>query len=102
MHGFQSFSLMLRNSATEPSLQNCTPSLHFSAAQLISHCADFAADGFGGGDEIGHNLVFSSCRESGDHGPFNSWDRQPYLTTVRTGQPDMIMQVNKRHATVED
>eukprot|EP01047_Picozoa_sp_COSAG01_P020345 COSAG01_NODE_1156_length_11478_cov_3.862642_9_plen_103_part_00 len=29
-----------------------------------------ANDGFGGGDEIGHNLVFSSCRESGDHGPF--------------------------------
>lgn len=35
-----------------------------------------ANDGFGGGDEIAHNLVFSSCRESGDHGPFNSWDRQ--------------------------
>jgi hypothetical protein len=40
-----------------------------------------ANDGFGGGDDIGHNLVFSSCRESGDHGPFNSWDRQPFLTT---------------------
>ena len=25
-----------------------------------------ANDGFGGGDEIAHNLVFSSCRESGD------------------------------------
>ena len=35
-----------------------------------------ANDGFGGGDEISHNLVFSTCRESGDHGPFNSWDRQ--------------------------
>ena len=34
-----------------------------------------ANDGFGGGDEIAHNLVFSTCRESGDHGPFNSWDR---------------------------
>jgi hypothetical protein len=30
-----------------------------------------ANDGFGGGDEIAHNLVFSTCRESGDHGPFN-------------------------------
>ena len=29
-----------------------------------------ANDGFGGGDKISHNLVFSSCRESGDHGPF--------------------------------
>jgi hypothetical protein len=27
-----------------------------------------ANDGFGGGDEIAHNLVFSTCRESGDHG----------------------------------
>jgi hypothetical protein len=29
-------------------------------------------------------------RESGDHGPFNSWDRQVYVTDVRTGQPDVI------------
>jgi len=42
-----------------------------------------------GGDEIAYNLVFSTCRESGDHGPFNSWDRQPFLTTVRTGEPSM-------------
>ncbi len=35
-----------------------------------------ANDGFGGGDVISRNLVFSTCRESGDHGPFNSWDRQ--------------------------
>eukprot|EP00435_Cladocopium_sp_Y103_P019596 s583_g4.t1 len=54
-------------------------------------------DGFGGGDEIGYNLVFSTCRESGDHGPFNSWDRQPFLTTVRTGEPSMIMQVRAIH-----
>jgi len=54
-------------------------------------------DGFGGGDEISHNLVFSTCRESGDHGPFNSWDRQPYLTTVRTGKPSMIMAWREIH-----
>ena len=47
-------------------------------------------DGFGGGDEIAGNLVFSTCRESGDHGPVNSWDRQPYLTTVDTGEPSLI------------
>ena len=35
-----------------------------------------ANDGFGGGDDISNNLVFSTCRESGDHGPFNSWDRR--------------------------
>jgi len=56
-----------------------------------------ANDGFGGGDEIGHNLVFSTCRESGDHGPFNSWDRQPFQTTIRTGKPDMIMQWREIH-----
>mmetsp|Transcript_5666 Transcript_5666/g.13013 ORF Transcript_5666/g.13013 Transcript_5666/m.13013 type:complete len:787 (+) Transcript_5666:23-2383(+) len=54
-------------------------------------------DGFGGGDEIARNLVFSTCRESGDHGPFNSWDRQPFLTTVRTGEPSMIMQWREIH-----
>jgi len=54
-------------------------------------------DGFGGGDDLSHNLVFSTCRESGDHGPFNSWDRQPYLTTVATGEPSMFMQWRDLH-----
>jgi hypothetical protein len=36
-------------------------------------------DGFGGGAVVESNLVFNSCRESSDHGPFNSWDRDPYL-----------------------
>jgi hypothetical protein len=36
-------------------------------------------DGFGGGSMIRSNLLFNTCRESGDHGPFNSWDRNPYL-----------------------
>jgi hypothetical protein len=56
-----------------------------------------ANDGFGGGDEIARNLVFSTCRESGDHGPFNSWDRQPFLTTQRTGKPSMIMAWREIH-----
>jgi len=54
-------------------------------------------DGFGGADEVSHNLVFSTCRESGDHGPFNSWDRQPFLTTVRTGEPSMTMAWREIH-----
>jgi len=56
-----------------------------------------ANDGFGGGDEISHNLVFSTCRESGDHGPFNSWDRQPFLTTVRDGTPSMTPAYREIH-----
>merc|ERR1712048_1484228 len=47
-------------------------------------------DGFGGGDEVSFNLVFNTCRESGDHGPINSWDRLPYLTTVRDGTPSLV------------
>jgi len=56
-----------------------------------------ANDGFGGGDEIAHNLVFSTCRESGDHGPFNSWDRQPFLTTIRDGTPSMTPAIRNIH-----
>jgi len=56
-----------------------------------------ANDGFGGGDNIGHNLVFSTCRESGDHGPFNSWDRQPFVTTVAHGTPSMDMAWREIH-----
>ena len=37
-------------------------------------------DGFGGGSKLMKNLLFNTCRESGDHGPFNSWDRQVYVT----------------------
>lgn len=33
-------------------------------------------DGFGGASNISENLLLNTCRESGDHGPFNSWDRQ--------------------------
>merc|ERR1711970_334604 len=36
-------------------------------------------------------------RESGDHGPFNSWDRQPFLTTVRDGSPSMFMAWREIH-----
>eukprot|EP00980_Cylindrotheca_fusiformis_P030251 scaffold24611_cov166-Cylindrotheca_fusiformis.AAC.4 len=42
-------------------------------------------DMVGGGDVIERNLIFNTCRESGDHGPINTWDRQPFLTTLRDG-----------------
>ena len=45
-------------------------------------------DGFGGGNLLKHNLIFNMVRETGDHGPFNSWDRQPYLTKVN-GSPSL-------------
>lgn len=36
-------------------------------------------DGAAGGEVLEGNLFFNFVRESGDHGMFNSWDRQPYL-----------------------
>ena len=36
------------------------------------------------------NLIANCVRESGDHGPFNSWDRVPYITTVRNGTPSIV------------
>eukprot|EP01116_Phalansterium_solitarium_P022687 TRINITY_DN7582_c0_g1_i1.p1 TRINITY_DN7582_c0_g1~~TRINITY_DN7582_c0_g1_i1.p1 ORF type:complete len:924 (-),score=219.53 TRINITY_DN7582_c0_g1_i1:171-2942(-) len=55
-------------------------------------------DGFGGGSTISECLVFNSCRESSDHGPFNSWDRQPYVTLVRDGiTPTVIPAFNEIH-----
>ena len=36
-------------------------------------------DGFAGGETLEGNLIFNMVRETGDHGAFNSWDRQPFL-----------------------
>ena len=37
-------------------------------------------DGFAGGNLVKGNLLFNAVRETGDHGNYNSWDRQPYWT----------------------
>ena len=44
-------------------------------------------DGFGGGNSLSRNLIFNQCRKSGDHGPINSWDRQPFITKIANGKP---------------
>jgi hypothetical protein len=54
-------------------------------------------DGFGGGDEIFANLLLNTCRESSDHGPFNLWDRVPYITTVRSGMPSTVPATRRFH-----
>ena len=46
-------------------------------------------DGFGGGHFMENNLLFNWVRETDSHGPFNSWDRQPYLTGLRNGTPSL-------------
>ena len=48
-------------------------------------------DPFAGGDLIKGNLAFSSLRETEDAGTYNSWDRQPFLTTTLTGSPSPFM-----------
>mmetsp|Transcript_18375 Transcript_18375/g.25830 ORF Transcript_18375/g.25830 Transcript_18375/m.25830 type:complete len:244 (-) Transcript_18375:59-790(-) len=35
---------------------------------------------FAGNDLVARNLVFNMVRESADHGPYNSWDHQVFLT----------------------
>jgi hypothetical protein len=42
-------------------------------------------DGSLGGSLIDSNVMFNFCRETGDHGVFNSWDRLPYLQDVQPG-----------------
>lgn len=102
------YTTIVGNSAREVGLYEKQSSFFVQAktAQSIIHGNVFfngpraginSNDGFGGGDEISRNLVFSTCRESGDHGPFNSWDRQPFLTTVRDGTPSMTPAVRQIH-----
>eukprot|EP00040_Diaphanoeca_grandis_P010287 m.52629 g.52629 ORF g.52629 m.52629 type:complete len:878 (+) comp21637_c0_seq1:31-2664(+) len=43
-------------------------------------------DALGGGNLISKNLLWNTCRESGDHGAMNSWNRQPFLHDLR-GEP---------------
>jgi len=55
-------------------------------------------DGFAGGANVEGNLVFNSCRESSDHGPMNSWDRDPYLfTDPISGAVTTIKQYDEIH-----
>jgi hypothetical protein len=47
-------------------------------------------DGFYGNHTLSWNVMFNTVRETGDHGPINSWDRQPYLTdAVEPGSPSL-------------
>jgi hypothetical protein len=38
-----------------------------------------------GGGHLTKNLIWNTCRESQDHGPFNSWGRVPYLVNWPNG-----------------
>jgi hypothetical protein len=49
-------------------------------------------DGFGGGAILSNNLLFNSIRETDDHGPINSWDRQVYLQQRSDGTDSIIQE----------
>lgn len=51
-------------------------------------------DGFGGGTNVTQNLIYNQCRESGDHGAMNSWDRTAYISDVKYGTPSYTAQMN--------
>jgi len=57
-------------------------------------------DGFGGGDVIEHNLLANCVRESGDHGPYNSWDRIPYITNIPDTVPETLPPLKNTSASV--
>ena len=42
-------------------------------------------DALGGGHNVTANAIFNTCRESGDHGPLNSWNRMAMASRVATG-----------------
>ena len=51
-------------------------------------------DGFGGGNNITQNLIFNSCRESGDHGPdaHSHWRRVADLRAAALGRHAQLSQ----------
>jgi len=54
-------------------------------------------DGFGGDNHMVGNLLMNTCRESGDHGPWNSWDRVPYITEIGNGSSSVIPAFQQIH-----
>ena len=56
---------------------------HDSPRSLVNY-----NDGAMGGEVMEGNILFNSITESNDHGPFNSWDRQPYVYRVNEDEVD--------------
>jgi hypothetical protein len=55
-------------------------------------------DGFYGNHTLSYNVIFNTIRETGDHGPINSWDRQPYLTdALQPGLPSIWQHESYTH-----
>jgi hypothetical protein len=48
-------------------------------------------DGTWGGHLIEYNYIHESCRETGDHGPFNAWGRDKYWCLSQSHMPYTVM-----------
>ena len=64
---------------------SCENTVRANLAYNLPRAAVCFLDRFGGADLIEGNILFNTCRESGDHGAINYWARQPYITFVRDG-----------------
>ena len=69
----------------------CLATCHLTS-RLLLHCSQ--NDGFGGGTNVTSNLIYNQCRESGDHGAMNAWDRTAYISDVYNGKPSYTAQMN--------
>ncbi|UJR20449.1 hypothetical protein I4U23_023578 [Adineta vaga] len=55
-------------------------------------------DGYYGNHTLCWNVLFNTVRETSDHGPINSWDRQPILSdAVQHGLPSLWQHTNYIH-----
>jgi len=48
-------------------------------------------DGTWGGHLIEYNYIHETCRETGDHGPFNAWGRDKYWCLAQSHMPYTVM-----------
>ena len=78
--------------------QSCENTLVANIAYNLPRAAVNFEDGFGGANTITSNLLYNTCRESSDHGAFNSWDRMPFVTMVADGKtPSSVPAFNDVH-----
>lgn len=76
-----------KQSAAWAQAKTCQTQLYGNIMFNMPRAAINFNDHMGGGDSVYNNVIFNTCRESGDHGPINSWDRMPFLTKVAGGTP---------------
>ena len=72
-----------------------TMSANTSVASNVAFNAPRAAiclnDGFGGGHLVSRNVAFNVVRETSDHGPLNTWDRNTYRWREGEGGTDGLV-----------